>query len=422
MPFPNEHACRLHPPDQFRAPWVRITRTSKTVVDTPTNEFVGFSVVDLSRRATHEMRMESDASCGGCHIPNYRTEVLILVPNVDCTYGIPMSMKPTATPEAPSIGSLSFPTGRARGGGPTFFLKNDGSAHTFPFVGELPAHCPESPLVELLVDLLAVVQARSDVPYISNHERLHPCLLEGGDHGPRGLVLDVSDLILKPSKLTILRSLQSTPPPGTLLQGVQAACDLSLDLVLVSPFGSEETPVVDHSLPPIEGRSGMDFSKIDPGCFCSDDRVVNLLVVDGSKFVLLSVPPDLNLPGHVPFPGDTERGIALAIRQNQPSAFDPDSRRLPDHFEKPPAPSWGPGPRVGLSALSPGLQGGAEGLDGRLCRLRVECLRPKKFHQGIGRQPYPFLPNNPPEIDESTGIEIPGGQGQPIESVGLADL
>jgi hypothetical protein len=50
--------------------------------------------------------------------------------------------------------------------------------------------------VEFLVDLFAIVQIRSDVPHVSDHERLHPCLLEGGDNGSRGFVLDVSNLVL----------------------------------------------------------------------------------------------------------------------------------------------------------------------------------------------------------------------------------
>ena len=68
--------------------------------------------------------MKSHASQGGCHSPNYRTEVLILIPDIDRTYGIAMRPKATTATKISTPGLASLSTPGAGGGGTPLFVED----------------------------------------------------------------------------------------------------------------------------------------------------------------------------------------------------------------------------------------------------------------------------------------------------------
>ena len=176
------------------------------------------------------MWMKSHTSQGGCHVPDYRTEVLILIPDIDRTYGIAMRPKATTATKISTPGLASLSTPGAGGGGTPLFVDDHCAAEGLPFIKDPMSRLPEGPLVELLVDLVAVVQLRPDIAHITNHERLHPAFEEGGDEGSCELVLDVAELIVQPAKLSVFRLLDGTPTPRPLLLRGQPGGERALSL------------------------------------------------------------------------------------------------------------------------------------------------------------------------------------------------
>ena len=101
--------------------------------------------------------MKSHTSQGGCHVPDYRTEVLILIPDIDRTDGIAMRKKATGATKDPPTGFAALPKSRTGRRRPPLFVEDHRAAEGFPLIREHMSHLPKRPLMELLVDFLAVV-------------------------------------------------------------------------------------------------------------------------------------------------------------------------------------------------------------------------------------------------------------------------
>ena len=148
--------------------------------------------------------MISHTSRGGCHFPDYRAVALILLIDVDCTHTVTMRTEATATFEAPALGFMSIFTPGTGRRGVCFVLKHDFAAKHVPLVGDQVSEPAVAPLVKLLVGPFAIIQSLTNISHIPDHERLHPCLEQGGDQCPRLFVFNVSYLVLDSGKMPLL--------------------------------------------------------------------------------------------------------------------------------------------------------------------------------------------------------------------------
>ena len=367
------------------------------------------------------MRCEPQASNGGCHIRNYRVATLILLTNIDGAYSVTMRQKTTATVESTTFGFVPITTFRAGGGGISFVLEDDLTTDSFPFVGDQESEPAVVPLVEFLVGSFAIVQVDTDVAHIADSERLHPSLKEGGDKGSGELVFDVPYLVLDLGELFPFGCDEPASTSGASFLRVDEAGEFGFDLVLVSTFGSEESSVVDDDFHTIEGGSRVDLPEVDTGYTVTFDPAGSFSDVGGTEFILATIPSHLHLLWNIPMPGDGERVITTAIGEDQHPITNTEVLPLPNDLEETMTTPRGSGCGICLSALSPRLQGSEESLNRCLGGLGIQIVSTEQLHHGVRRKPDSLFSHNTPEVDKSSGIEIPGRQSQLIHLARLTN-
>ena len=150
-----------------------------------------------------------------------------------------MRTQATATFEASAFGFMSIFTPGTGRRGVCFVLKHDFAAKHVPLVGDQVSEPAVAPLVKLLVGPFAIIQSLANISHIPDHERLHPCLEQGGDQCPRLFVFNISYLVLDSGKMPLLCLNKLPPTLRSFLLGVDLAVELGFELVLIPPFGSE---------------------------------------------------------------------------------------------------------------------------------------------------------------------------------------
>jgi hypothetical protein len=119
------------------------------------------------------------------------------------------------------------------------------------------------PLMNFLVGGMSNIVVHANVSHIPDGQRSHACLMQRGDESGRLFVLHIPDLVLELPQLFLLRANQPLPLTRAFLLAVDPGLQGGLELVLVLPFATKETPIENDGLLSIVSHSLMNSSQID---------------------------------------------------------------------------------------------------------------------------------------------------------------
>ena len=323
-------------------------------------------------------------------------------------------------PAAWLLTALALRTRLARVG---FIDKLDRHPAKLRFVFDHVAQLTERPLLELLVDLRAVVEIRSDLAHIAECYRRNASLMERFDESRAHLVQQVRTLVAKFRKLFVLRADEFFPATGAALCAVDLRPKSGFDSVLVLPERAELAPVHEDRRFAVVSHGKVDLSKINACYLIPLWLCMGLRLVLGKHNVLGAVEVDLYFVGLPVRPVDPERVFATPIGEAKPSVFDANCRLAVNEFEVPLLLVGRSG--VGLLAVSsPRVQGVKEGVVDRLRALRVQPAEPfahPALHR-IAAEPDALFTDGTPVACCDARPQITGPSAKTVNLRSLAEL
>ena len=375
------------------------------------------------------MRHEPQTT-GGSHDPDYVGDTkfpTILVPDVDRSHAVPVpgELAPLvrATEDAPCDLAPSMSALRTGTAGIRFLLQDNLDPTPLGLIGEQEAHAPVRPLVNLLVIGGANISRLPDIAHIANDQRSHACLVQRGDQFACLLVLNLSNLVFDLLQLFLFRADDALAPLRPFLHlAVDAGIEGGLQLVAVLDFGAQDPPIENMRVGAIVSRRHMHFAKIN-ACNPLSLRTGNgLRLVGRNRLVLRSRPADDHRVRKIPWPGQHQRRVALAVGEPKRPLYQLHRGAFVFDAEVPLALMRRFGIRIVLATLPPTRKCSKEGLYAGIGCMGMEVVGGVPAHEVLGFQPDAFASDGTPKGNERLRIESPAFVRQFIELFACADL